>query len=277
MADQPYVTLNNGVKMPQLGLGVWQASNDEAEAAVRWALEAGYRLIDTAAAYGNEAGVGRAIGSSGIPREELFITTKLWNADHGYDEALRAFDKSMNELGLDYLDLYLIHWPVPAKSQYKEAWQAFEKLHEDKRIRAIGVSNFLPEHLDDLITNTRLTPAVNQIELHPYLQQHETRDFCAQHEIQIESWSPIGRGGDLLQDPVLKPIAETHGKSTAQVIIRWHLQHGFVVIPKSVHQERIIENFDVFDFELSAEEMQVMNDMHSGTRLGPDPATANFT
>lgn len=277
MADVPYLTLNNTISMPQLGLGVWQASDDEAEQAVSWAFEAGYRLIDTAAAYGNEAGVGRAIAASGLKRDELFITTKLWNADQGYDETLRAFDKSMASLGLDQLDLYLIHWPMPGVMKYKDTWRAFERLYTDQRVRAIGVSNFQPDHLQDLLADATIVPAVNQIELHPYLQQHDTRDLCAQHDIKVESWSPIGGSkGNLLSDAIVTDLAQRYGKSPAQVIIRWHIQRGLIVIPKSVHKERIEENIDVFDFELNEQAMAALDGLHNGTRMGPDPAIANF-
>jgi diketogulonate reductase-like aldo/keto reductase len=264
--------------MPQLGLGVWRATNDQAEQAVGWAFEAGYRLIDTAAAYGNETGVGRAVANSGLAREDVFITTKLWNADQGYDETLRGFDASMGKLGLDHLDLYLIHWPMPAINTYKETWRAFEKLYADKRIRAIGVSNFLPEHLMDLLaTSEAVMPVVNQIELHPYLQQRETREVCEANGVKVESWSPIGgKGGNVLDDPAIRGLADKHGKSAAQVVIRWHMQSGLIAIPKSVHQERIRENIDVFDFELDADDMAVLADLDRGQRIGGDPATANF-
>jgi diketogulonate reductase-like aldo/keto reductase len=278
MANIPDIQLNNGVSMPQLGLGVWRASDREAEAAVSHALQVGYRLIDTAAMYGNEAGVGRAIAASSLNRKDIFVTTKLWNTEHGYDEALRAFDKSLNTLGLDYLDLYLIHWPMPRLDKYRETWQAFEKLYDEGRVRAIGVSNFLPEHIEDLTEHTRITPAVNQIELHPYLQQHASRDICAAHNIRVESWSPLGGGkGQLLADPVIAGIAREHHKTPAQVIIRWHLQNGLVVIPKSVHLSRIRENCDVFDFELSRHDLEAIAALDRGVRVGPDPATANFT
>jgi len=278
MADSsvPVRTLNNGIAMPQLGLGVWQANDEEAEQAVIWALQTGYRLIDTAAAYGNEAGVGRAIASSGIPREDIFVTTKLWNADQGYDETLHAFDTSMEKLGLDYLDLYLIHWPMPAVNKYKDTWRAFEKLYADKRIRAIGVSNFQPDHLQGLLADSQVVPAVNQIELHPYLQQGETVAACIAQDIQIESWSPLGGPrGNVLDDPVVAELGTKYSKSAAQIIIRWHIQSGFVVIPKSVHQERIQENIDVFDFELSDDDMQAIAALNRNLRMGPDPATTN--
>jgi len=278
MHNPPTLQLNNAISMPQLGLGVWRASDAEAEQAVTWALEAGYRLIDTAAMYGNEAGVGRAVASSGLLRKDVFITTKLWNADQGYDETLRAFEASLQRLGLDYLDLYLIHWPMPQQNKYKETWQAFEKLYDDGRIRAIGVSNFLPEHLEDLLTDTRITPAVNQIELHPYLQQQETRQVCAAHNIRVESWSPLGGSkGNVREDPLIQKLAAHYSKSSAQIVIRWQLQSGLIVIPKSVHQERIQENIDVFDFELTPTDMEQLGKLDRGSRVGPDPATANFT
>lgn len=275
----PTVTLNNGVTMPQLGLGVWQTKDgQEVEAAVAAAIESGYRLIDTAAVYGNEAGVGRAITTSGVPREELFITTKLWNADQGYDKTLAAFDKSLGRLGLDYVDLYLIHWPMESSERFIDTWRAFEKLYADKKVRAIGVSNFHPHHLEDLMRDTAVVPAVNQIELHPRLPQTELREYGKQHDIQIESWSPIGgSGGNLLQEPALVAIGEKYGKSAAQVVIRWHIQNGLVVIPKSVHADRIAQNIDVFDFELNSDDMTVIDSMETGERTGPDPEVANFT
>jgi len=277
MTDVPLVTLNNGVKMPQLGLGVWQAAaGGEVEHAVSAALETGYRLIDTAAMYKNEEGVGKAIRISGIPREDIFVTTKLWNADHGYDSARAAFDASLERLGLDYIDLYLIHWPVPAQNRYVETWKALEEIYASRRALAIGVSNFMPEHLGELLAQGSVVPAVDQVELHPRLQQREIRKFCGEHGIQVESWSPIMRG-ELLGNSSIAPIAEKHGKSAAQVIIRWHLQHGLAVIPKSVHEERIRENFDVFDFELDGSDMGTLDAMDSGERTGPDPRTANFT
>lgn len=277
--SQQYIPLNNGVKMPQLGLGVWQARDgEEVEAAVSTALEAGYRLIDTAAVYGNERGVGRAIAASNIPRKEIFATTKLWNADQGYMPALAAFEKSLARLNLDYIDLYLIHWPVPAADKYIETWRALEKLYSDGRVRAIGVSNFKPAHLERLIAESTVVPAVNQIELHPYLSQTATREFCARHGIAVESWSPLGgSNGPVLDDETIKAIAAAHDKSPAQVIIRWHIQHGLITIPKSVHKNRIDENFDVWDFELSDKDMQAIDSLNTDTRVGPDPDNANFT
>ncbi|MCG8923404.1 aldo/keto reductase [Lentzea sp. CC55] len=261
--------------MPQLGFGVWQVPDAEATPAVAEALEAGYRSIDTAAAYGNEAGTGQAIAESGLARDDVFVTTKLWNSAQGYDSTLRAFDDSMRKLGLDVLDLYLIHWPAPARDLYVDTWKAFVELREQGRIRAIGVSNFQPEHLRRLIDETGVTPAVNQIELHPYLQQAELRAFNAEHGIQTEAWSPLGQGGELLSDPVVQKIALAHGKSAAQVVLRWHLQIGNVVIPKSVTPSRIRENIDVFDFELPEAELEALSTLDRGGRIGPDPDELN--
>lgn len=274
----PSVVLHNGINMPQLGLGVWKAEDgDEVESAVTAALEAGYRLIDTAAVYGNEEGVGRAILASNVPREELFITTKLWNSDQGDEQKVRAaFEASLRRLGVEYIDLYLIHWPMPDKDLYVQTWQTLEKLHQEGKVRAIGVSNFKPEHLEKLLASASVVPVVNQIELHPYLPQHETREYCFAHNIAVESWSPIGGSrGNLLGDEVVKKIADDHGKSPAQVVIRWHIQNGLIVIPKSVHAERIQENIDVFDFELTDEQMNQLNGLENGTRMGPDPSTMN--
>jgi diketogulonate reductase-like aldo/keto reductase len=276
---QSLIQLNNEVVIPQLGLGVWQAKDGkEVETAVRVAIECGYRLIDTAAVYGNEKGVGRAIAASGIPREELFVTTKVWNADQGYDATLVAFDKSLDRLGLDYVDLYLIHWPVPAKDKYIDTWRALEKLYTDGKVRSIGVSNFTVEYLERLMNKATIIPAVNQIELHPHLSQIELRDFCKQHGIAVESYSPLGgTGGDLLEEPVLRQIGDTYGKTPAQVVIRWHIQNGLIVIPKSVTPERIRQNIDVFDFELSPDDMLTINGLNMNSRVGSDPTTANFT
>ncbi|MDB1090315.1 aldo/keto reductase [Streptomyces sp. ACA25] len=271
MSSVPNVTLNNGVEMPRLGFGVWQIPDDEAAAAVGRALEAGYRSIDTAAVYRNEKGTGKAVNDSGIPREELFLTTKLWNGDQGYDSALRAFDTSLDKLGLDYVDLYLIHWPTPMYDTYVETWKALEKLYTEGRVKAIGTSNFKPAHLQRLFDETSVTPAVNQIELHPNFPQDEARAFHAAHGIVTEAWSPIGQGKGLLEDPRLGKLAEKHGRTPAQVVLRWHLQTGNVVIPKSVTPSRIRENIEVFDFELDAEDLQVIAGLDTGTRLGADP------
>lgn len=272
----PRIHLNNGVSMPQLGFGVFQVPNAETEAAVTTALEAGYRSIDTAAAYGNEEGVAAAIARSGIPRDELFVTTKLWNDAHGYDNALRAFDESMRKLDqLDQLDLYLIHWPTPKRDLYVETWRAFEKLLADGGVRAIGVSNFQPAHLRRLIDETGTVPAVNQIELHPYLTQAELRDVHARHGIATEAWSPLAKGGDLLSEPLLADLAGKYGRTPAQVVLRWHLQLGNVVIPKSVTPSRVAENLAVFDFELDADDMAGLSGLDRGLRTGPDPDTLN--
>lgn len=268
----PDVTLNNGVLMPQLGFGVWQVDDDAAEHAVTTALEAGYRSIDTAKIYGNEQGVGRALRASGLPREQLFITTKLWNTEHEYDKALRAFDDSLASLGLDYLDLYLMHWPVPSQDLYTEAWRAMEKLYADKRVRAIGVSNFTVQTMSRLLDEFDVVPAVNQIELHPHFPQEELRKLHAVHDIATEAWSPLGQGKGLLDDPVLARLAAKHGKSPAQVVLRWHLQLGNVVIPKSVTPSRIAENIAVFDFALDDEDMAAIATLDNGGRIGPDPA-----
>ncbi|MFK0226939.1 aldo/keto reductase [Streptomyces sp. NPDC090303] len=270
----PTVTLNNGVEIPQLGFGVFQVADDATTTAVTTALEAGYRSIDTAAIYGNEAGVGRALAASGLAREELFVTTKLWNADQGYDSTLRAFDAGLAKLGLDHVDLYLIHWPTPARDLYRESWRALERLAEEGRIRAAGVSNFQPEHLRRLMDGSALTPAVNQIELHPALQQSELRSFHGEHRIATEAWSPLAQGA-VLDDPAIVAIAAAHDKSPAQVVIRWHLQLGNVVIPKSVTPARIRANLDVFDFSLSDEEMAAIAGVDRGLRTGPHPDELN--
>jgi diketogulonate reductase-like aldo/keto reductase len=274
----PAIALNNGVTIPQFGLGVWRVKDgQEVIDSVSHALQRGYRLIDTAAMYGNERGVGQAIQESAVAREEVFVTTKLWNDSHDYDTALRAFDSSLDKLGLDYLDLYLVHWPVPAQAKFTEAWRALERLYDDKRVRAIGVCNFKPPHLEQLLSSANIVPAVNQVELHPRLQQHEIREFCKQYDIAIESWSPLMRGGELLANEGLQQIAAKYEKSTAQVILRWHIDSGFIVIPKSSHAKRIDENYDIFDFELDDHDMAVIAELDDGTRVGPDPDSANFT
>lgn len=271
----PHITLNNGVAMPQLGYGVWQVPDDEAATAVGSALEAGYRSIDTAAIYGNEEGTGKALAASGIARDELFVTTKLWNDEQGYDSTLRAFDTSLGKLGLEYVDLYLIHWPMPAKDTYVDTYRAFEKIYEEGRAKAIGVSNFQPAHLERLMGETSVVPAVNQVELHPQLQQSELRAFHARHNIATEAWSPLGQGKDLLTNTTVTGLAEKYGRTPAQIVLRWHLQVGNVVIPKSVTPSRIKENIDVFGFELDDADMSALAALDSGTRLGPDPDTMN--
>ncbi|GCE09858.1 oxidoreductase [Dictyobacter aurantiacus] len=265
--------LNNGVQMPWLGFGVFQTKEgDEVINAVRDALETGYRSIDTAAAYGNETGVGTAIKQSGVSRDELFVTTKVWNSNQGYDTTLRAFDESRKKLGLDVIDLYLIHWPV--KGKYKDTWKAMEKLYRDGHVRAIGVSNFHVHHLNDLLENSEVVPAVNQIELHPLLSQVELRNFCQQKGIQVEAWSPLIAGKHHL--PLLDELASKYHKSPAQIILRWDLQHGIVTIPKSIHTERIRENTNVFDFTLSDEDVQRLDGLNRNERTGADPDNFNF-
>lgn len=275
MSKVPPIILNNGVEMPQLGFGVWQIPDDEAEQAVTTALEAGYRSVDTAAVYGNEKGTGKALGASGIAREDLFVTTKLWNSDQGYDSTLRAFDTSLAKLGLDYVDLYLIHWPMPAKDKYVDTYKAFEKLLADGRVKSIGVSNFFPEHLDRLIEATSVIPAVNQIELHPHLQQLASREYHAEQGIATEAWSPLGQGKGLLEVPAIVAIAQKHGRTPAQIVLRWHIQLGNVVIPKSVTPSRIKENIEVFDFSLDTEDIAAISALNEDRRIGMDPATVN--
>ncbi|GAA0997256.1 MULTISPECIES: aldo/keto reductase [Streptomyces violaceusniger group] len=275
MSKVPFITLNNGVRMPQLGFGVWQIPDDEAQVAVRNALDAGYRSIDTAAIYGNEEGTGKGLAASGIARDELFVTTKLQNADQGYDSTLRAFDASLTRLGLEYVDLYLIHWPLPGVDKYVDTWKAFEKIYSEGRAKAIGLSNFHPAHTQRLLSETSIVPVIDQIELHPQLPQAELRAFNARHDIATEAWSPLGQGKGLLEDPKLAAIAEKHGKSPAQVVLRWHLDLGNVVIPKSVTPSRIKENIDVFDFQLDSEDLAAIDSLETGVRLGFDPETFN--
>ncbi|WP_315370827.1 aldo/keto reductase [Paenibacillus xylanexedens] len=271
---QDTTTLYNGVKMPWLGFGVFKVKDgDEVVHAVKTAIQAGYRSIDTAKAYNNETGVAQGIRESGVAREDLFITTKVWNSDQGYESTLATFEASMERLELEYLDLYLIHWPV--KGKYKDTWRALEKLHKEGRIRAIGVSNFQIHHLEDLMIDATIKPAVNQVELHPLLIQSELREYCNKHQIQIEAWSPLGQG-HLMDHPLLKDIAAKYSKSPAQVILRWDLQNGIVTIPKSVTPERIHANADLYDFELTSEEIEQINSLNENKRFGSDPDNFNF-
>ncbi|MGV1802926.1 aldo/keto reductase [Agrobacterium vitis] len=276
MADQSYISFSDGNSIPQVGLGVWQTPNSEAAPAVRSALSSGYRHIDTAAVYENEEGVGEGIRSSGIDRGDIFLTTKLWNNEQGFDNTLKAFDASLKRLGTDYVDLYLIHWPSPHRGLFVETWKAFIQLKEGGRARSIGVSNFYPEHLKTIIDETGVVPVINQIELHPDFQQKQAREFHQAHNIVTQSWSPLGQG-KLLDNPVIGKIATKHGRTAAQIIIRWHIESGLVVIPKSVTPSRIEENFKVFDFSLDPQDMTEIAALDSSsTRIGPDPMTASF-
>ncbi|HEX5610292.1 MAG TPA: aldo/keto reductase [Solirubrobacterales bacterium] len=264
------LTLHDGVEIPQLGFGVFQVPPEETQEIVELALSAGYRHIDTAAAYRNERGVGAALAASGLPREELFVTTKLWNSQQGFDSTLEAFEGSARRLGLDYVDLYLIHWPVPTEDRFVETWHAFERIKGEGGARTIGVSNFRADDLERLETETDTRPTVNQIELHPSFQQAELRAWHADHGIATEAWSPLAQG-EVLEDETIGRIGERHGKTPAQAILRWHLQLGNVVIPKSVTPERIRENLELFDFELSDEEMAAFEELDRGGRIGPNP------
>lgn len=266
--------LHNGVKMPYFGLGVYLSEDgNEVINAVKWAIEAGYRHIDTAAIYNNEKGVGEGIRQSGINREELFVVSKVWNADQGYDNTLKAFEESLERLQLDYLDLYLIHWPV--KGKYKETWRALEHLYQEGKVRAIGVSNFLKHHLEDILDSAEIVPMVNQMEFHPYLVQQGLIDYCNENQIQYEAWSPMMQG-KIFELDAIKDMAKKYGKSPAHVVLRWDLQKGVVTIPKSVKKERIINNADIFDFELSKEDMAYLDGLEKGHRFGPDPDTFDF-
>ncbi|BCG58678.1 aldo/keto reductase [Paenibacillus sp. URB8-2] len=265
--------LNNGVAMPYFGLGTYKAEGDAVEKAVTAALELGYRAIDTASLYGNEHEVGRAIRTSGLKREDVFVTTKIWNDDQGYDRALAAFEKSREALGLDVIDLYLIHWP--GVNKYKETWRALERLHEEGSVRAIGVSNFQIHHLESLMKDSNTVPAVNQVELHPRLRQRQLHDFCLLNNIQIEAWAPLMKG-QLQDNGTLASIARMHGKSVSQVILRWELQHDIVTIPKSITPSRIKENSEIFDFNLSQEEMNAIDTLDTGERIGRHPDELEF-
>ena len=276
MATVPTIRLNNGVEIPQLGFGVYQVPPEDTADAVATALEIGYRHIDTAEMYGNEKGVGEAVVRSGVDRGELFVTSKLNNGSHRRDDALRAFDQSLGDLGFEYLDLFLIHWPLPGIDvDYIETWKAMEEIYASGRCRAIGVSNFQAHHLRRLFSETEVRPAVNQIEVHPYLTQEELRAFDADHEIVTEAWSPIAQG-KVLDDPAIVAIAERLGRTPAQVVLRWHVQRGDVVFPKSVSRQRMQENFELFDFELGTEDMATLAGLDRGERTGPDPDTFNY-
>ncbi|MCJ7842412.1 aldo/keto reductase [Lederbergia sp. NSJ-179] len=270
-----YITLNNGIRSPQLGYGVWKVPNEEAENAVGKALETGYRLIDTAKIYGNEVGVGKALAKSHLSREELFITTKVWNSDHGYETTLKAMDESLEKLGLDYVDLYLIHWPTPKYDMYVETYKALEKLYKDGRAKAIGVCNFEIEHLQRIMDECEVVPAVNQVECHPYLQQKELKQFCKENGIYLEAYSPLMNGTKVIEDPVIKEIAEQYGKTPAQVILRWHLQTDVMVIPKTVTPSRMKENLDVFDFTLTNADMEKIASLDRNERHNSDPNEMN--
>lgn len=268
--QQSYTTLNNGIQMPLLGLGVYNMHSAEAEAAIHTALETGYRLIDTAASYGNEAEVGNAIRNSAIPRSEIFVTTKVANTDQGYDNALRAFDASMQKLNIDYIDLYLVHWPI--KSTRKETWQAVEKLYNEKRVRAIGIANYLVPFLEELKTYATIAPAVNQVEFTPYLFLNDLLQYCNQHAIQVQAYSPIVRGRKN-NDPKLVALAVKYGKTPVQIILRWAIQHGVSTIPKSSNPERIQQNFDIFDFSISDDDMMLIDSFNENLRIVDDPMT----
>lgn len=266
---QDTVTLNNGVNMPGFGLGVYKVEDGQTVVnSVKAAIKNGYRSIDTASFYDNEEGVGQGIKESGIPREEIFITSKVWNEEQGYESTLEAFERSLQKLNTDYLDLYLIHWPV--KGKYKDTWRAMEKLYEDGRVRAIGVSNFHVHHLEDLMKDSNIKPVIDQVEYHPHLTQLELREFCEKENIQLEAWSPLKRG-QLLDDPTLTEIANTYGKSTAQVILRWNIENNVITIPKSITENRIIENADIFDFSLTEQDTGKINALNINSRVGTNP------
>jgi 2,5-diketo-D-gluconate reductase A len=272
----PVVTLHDGAEMPQLGFGTWQIPAEETQEKVEEALAVGYRHVDTAAAYRNEAGVGAAIAATGVRREDVFVTTKLWNSQQGYDSALRAFEKSLERLGTGHVDLYLIHWPLPQRDLFLDTWRAFERIKEEGGARSIGVSNFRIEDLERLEREAELLPTVNQIELHPRFQQAELRTWHSDHGIATEAWSPLAQG-DLLEDGTIETVAAHHDRTPAQVILRWHLQVGNVVIPKSSSPERIRQNFELFDFTLSEDNMAALKRLDTDRRIGPDPASFDVT
>ncbi|WP_284979073.1 aldo/keto reductase [Arthrobacter sp. fls2-241-R2A-200] len=278
MTSSPTLTFNDGNTIPQLGYGVWQVEDDVAEKVVRQAFEAGFRHIDTAKIYGNESGVGRAIASSGLSAEEIFITTKLWNADQGYESTLEAFEASMDRLGIQTLDLYLIHWQQPKQEKYVDTWKALIELKKRGRVKSIGVSNFTKEGLQRIIDETGVVPAINQVELHPFFNQADLREFNASKGILTQAWSPLGQGGELLENATIAEIAEKHGATPAQVVIAWHLTIGNVVIPKSVTESRIQENFAALNVTLDATDVEAISSLDRGTegRIGPDPAVSDF-
>lgn len=267
-------TLSNGVEIPAFGLGVYKVEEGkEVEETVSYAIDLGYRLVDTAAFYDNEEGVGRAIRNSTIPREELFVTTKIWNSDQGYEETLQAFERSFQKLNIDYIDLLLVHWPV--KGKYVDTWRALEKLYKEKKVRAIGVSNFTIEYLQDLMAHSTIKPMLNQVELHPKLSQKELITFCKEHDIHVQAWSPIARGA-VLEEPLLVKLAEKYHKTTAQIILRWHLQNNVLIIPKSTNKERLESNASLYDFKLSKEDMHKIDSLNENKRFGADPTNFNF-
>jgi 2,5-diketo-D-gluconate reductase A len=274
--EVPSLTLDDGVEIPQLGFGTWQIPAEETQEKVEEALAVGYRHVDTAAAYGNEAGVGAAVAASGVRREDVFVTTKLWNSQQGYDAALRAFEKSLGRLGTGHVDLYLIHWPLPGKDLFLDTWRALERIREEGGARSIGVSNFRVEDLERLEREAERLPTVNQVELHPRFQQAELRAWHADRGIATEAWSPLAQG-DLLEDGTVETVAAHHGRTPAQIILRWHLQVGNVTIPKSANPERIRQNFELFDFELSEDDMAALERLDTDERIGPDPGTFNVT
>jgi 2,5-diketo-D-gluconate reductase A len=266
----PSVALSDGARIPQLGLGVYKVADDEARTVVATALELGYRHVDTASFYGNEVGVGQALRASDVPRDEVFVTTKVWNTEQGFDETLRAFDASLDRLGTDHVELYLIHWPAPTQDRYVDTWRALERIAEEGRARSIGVSNFQVHHLERLLGETSVVPVIDQVEAHPWLQQHELREFCAARGIAVEAWSPLARGR-VLDDAVIGRIAAKHGVEPAQAVIRWHLQQGLVVIPKTVDARRLASNLDVFGFELDEDDLAEIAALDSGERSGSHP------